>query len=205
MSAEDPRTEKTGRMSPTDNQLMEDVRDGRVEKLAVLFERYQTMLFNFFLRLTGNRAASEDLVQESFFRMLKYRTTYRAEASFAVWMYRIARNVLADRWRRTAPTDPLEVAHEIEAPGSSPYDDARLGQEVTMLRTALLSLPRDRRELIALVRNEALRYDVIAELLDCSVGAVKVRTHRALAELRDAYMALTGGDNDLRRAERAAD
>lgn len=189
----------------TDTELMVAVGRGELSLLAELFDRHHLRLFNFFMRQTARRDASEDLVQESFFRMLKYRTTYRAEASFAVWMYRIARNVLADRWRRTAPTDPLEVAHEIEAPGSSPYDDARLGQEVTMLRTALLSLPRDRRELIALVRYEALRYDEIAELLDCSVGAVKVRTHRALAELRDAYMALTGGDNDLRRAERAAD
>jgi len=63
-------------MSPTDNELMEQVRDGRVEKLAVLFERYQTMLYNFFLRLTGNRAASEDLVQEVFMRVLKYRAGY---------------------------------------------------------------------------------------------------------------------------------
>ena len=64
MNAESIKRGKTGRMSPTDNDLMTEVRDGRVEKLAVLFERYQTMLYNFFLRLTGNRAASEDLVEK---------------------------------------------------------------------------------------------------------------------------------------------
>ncbi|MCK7525668.1 MAG: hypothetical protein MZV64_52710 [Ignavibacteriales bacterium] len=76
MNADPTEKETTGRMSPTDNELMEDVRDGRVERLAVLFERYQTMLYNFFLRLTGNRAASEDLVQEVFVRVLKYRAGY---------------------------------------------------------------------------------------------------------------------------------
>ncbi|MBP1660136.1 MAG: hypothetical protein H6P95_1328, partial [Candidatus Aminicenantes bacterium] len=52
MNADHTGKETIARMSPTDNELMEDVRDGRVEKLAVLFERYQTMLYNFFLRLT---------------------------------------------------------------------------------------------------------------------------------------------------------
>ena len=46
----------------TDNQIMEDVRDGRIEKLAIIFERHQLALFNFFLRLTGSRPVSEDLV-----------------------------------------------------------------------------------------------------------------------------------------------
>src|SRR4030042_792521 len=80
MNAENPKREKIGRMSPTDNELMEDVRDGRVEKLAVLFERYQAMLYNFFLRLTGNRDASADLVQEGFMRVLKYRAGYLSES-----------------------------------------------------------------------------------------------------------------------------
>lgn len=189
----------------TDTELMVAVGRGELSLLAELFDRHHVRLFNFFLRQTDRRDASEDLVQEAFLRMLKYRSTYRAEASFTVWMYRIARNVLADRWRRAPRHESLELANAIEAPGASPYDDARLDEQVTMLRAALQSLPRDRRELIALIRFEDLRYDEISELLDCSVGAVKVRAHRALGELRDAYTALTGGDHDLRRNERAAD
>ena len=84
----------------SDNQLMEDVKTGKVEKLAVLFEKYHVQLFNFFLRLTGNRGVSEDLVQDVFMRILKYRKTYRGQSKFTVWMYQIARNAHIDHLRK---------------------------------------------------------------------------------------------------------
>ncbi len=191
--------------SRTDTELMVAVRSGEISLLAELFDRHHVRLFNFFLRLTDRRDSSEDLVQEVFLRMLKYRTSYRADASFAVWMYRIARNVVADQWRKSGTLEPLELAAELIAPAASPFDSARLDEEVAILRAAFFSLAEDRRELLVLIRFEGLRHDEISELLGCSVGAVRVRAHRALAELRDAYSALTGGDNDLRRAERTAD
>lgn len=189
----------------SDTELMVAVRGGEVSLIGELFDRHNVRLFNFFLRLTNRRDVGEDLVQEVFLRMLKYRASYRAEASFAVWMYRIARNVLADHWRKSGDCEPLELVAELTEPGASPFDVARLGEEVATLRAALFSLPADRRELLVLVRFEGLRHEEISALLGCSAGAVKVRAHRALAELRDAYAAMTGGDHDLRRAERAAD
>ena len=107
-------------MSPTDNELMEDVRDGRVEKLAVLFERYQTMLYNFFLRLTGNRAASEDLVQEVFVRVLKYRTGYLSESRFNVWLFQIARNAHIDHLRKQKPALSLDEQYRRDAQPRAP-------------------------------------------------------------------------------------
>ena len=63
--------------SQTDQAVMLTVRNGDVERISVLFHRHHRMLFNFFLRLTGNRSLSEDLVQEVFLRMLKYRQTFQ--------------------------------------------------------------------------------------------------------------------------------
>src|SRR5258708_40287137 len=76
------------------------VRDGDVERMGVLFDRHHRMLFNFFLRVAGNRGLSEDLVQEVFFRMLKYRHTYQGAANFTAWMYQIARNAHLDHTRK---------------------------------------------------------------------------------------------------------
>lgn len=87
---------------------MAEVKNGRVERLAVLFERHHIMLFNFFLRLTGNRSTSEDLVQEVFIRILKYRATYRGEDKFLGWMYRIAHNAHIDHLRRHKETVALD-------------------------------------------------------------------------------------------------
>src|ERR1700733_7851845 len=79
-----------------DNVLMQKVRDGDLAKMAVLFERHHRPLFRYFLRLTGNREFSEDLAQDVFFRMLKYRHSYQDGSPFTPWMYQVARNAHMD-------------------------------------------------------------------------------------------------------------
>src|SRR5215472_5086334 len=83
-----------------DEDLMLQVRDGAGEMLGVLFDRYQTPLFNFYAKLTGDRALSEDLVQEVFLRILKYRQSYRRGTPFRAWVYQIARNARIDHFRK---------------------------------------------------------------------------------------------------------
>jgi RNA polymerase sigma-70 factor (ECF subfamily) len=92
---------------------MARVRDGELDLLAELFERHQRRLFNFFLRLAPGRSAAEDLVQEVFVRMLKYRHTFRSEAEFTPWMFALARNAAVDQFRARPK---LEVQEDPEAP-----------------------------------------------------------------------------------------
>jgi len=181
-------------MSPTDNDLMTEVRDGRVEKLAVLFERYQTMLYNFFLRLTGNRAVSEDLVQEVFMRVLKYRAGYLGDSRFNVWLFQIARNAHIDHLRKRKGDLPLDEQF-VEAPGREPLPDAayEADREAELVRRALDRLPVRKREILVLFRFQNLKLREIAELLDCQVGTVKAQVHRALKDLGRIYLELAGG------------
>jgi len=194
MNTENTEREKTGRMSPTDNELMEDVRDGRVEKLAVLFERYQTMLYNFFLRLTGNRAASEDLVQDVFMRVLKYRAGYVGESRFNVWLFQIARNAHVDYLRKRKGELPIDEQF-VETPSREPLPEAayEAGQEAELVRRALDRLPVQKREILVLFRFQDLKLREIAELLGCQVGTVKAQVHRALKDLSRIYLDLQGG------------
>src|SRR5258706_14127912 len=69
---------------------------GEVSKLAVLFERHHRSLFRYFVSMNRNRELSEDLVQDVFFRMLRYRGSYDPQQSFTAWMYQIARNASID-------------------------------------------------------------------------------------------------------------
>jgi len=194
MDDENSNGEKTGRMPPTDNELMELVRDGKVEKLAILFERHQTMLYNFFLRLTGNRAASEDLVQEVFIRILKYRAGYQGENRFVVWVFQIARNAHVDFLRKKKGEVALDDQFA-EAPSQEPLPEERFeaDQEAVLVRRALDKLPPKKRELLVLFRFQNLKLREIAELLDVQVGTVKVQVHRALKDLSRIYLELQGG------------
>ena len=99
-----------------DEAIMQDVRAGDVGKLETLFDRHHGRCSRYFMHLTSNRAASEDLVQEVFFRILKYRHTYQTETSFRAWMYQIGRNVFMDQaGRRKAEVALPEDAGEFSS------------------------------------------------------------------------------------------
>ena len=176
----------------SDTELMREVRDGRAGALAVLFERHHARLYRFCLRMTGNRAASEDLVQDVFMRMLKYSRTFKDEMSFLPWMFRIGRNACVDYLRRAAaervPADQRDAALAAEPADESagPPDE-----RAELIQKALLALPAERREVLLLSRYEFKTYEEIAHALGCSVGAVKVRAHRAIKQLREVYLELS--------------
>jgi RNA polymerase sigma-70 factor (ECF subfamily) len=176
--------------APNDHELMIAVRAGDVRQLGELFERHHRRLYGFFVRLTNQPSVSEDLVQIVFYRILKYRHTYRDEGKFSAWFYHLARKVAADHFRKHAatptPADPADL-HEQADPDPQPSEQAATTEDVSFLRAALARLPLEQREVLVLSRLQHLNYQEIARLLDCSVGAVKVRAHRALKELRDVY------------------
>ncbi len=178
----------------SDNSLMEEVKEGKVEKMAVLFEKHHVALFNFFMRLTGNRNISEDLVQEVFMRMLKYRSTYQGRSKFTLWMYQIARNAHIDYLRKKKDALPLdEQWTDPVTTDDSPEEKLEEGQEVQLLRQALAQLPLKKREVLILSRYQNLKYKEIAELMDCHIGTVKAHVHRAIKELGRIYFEIQGG------------
>jgi RNA polymerase sigma factor (sigma-70 family) len=181
----------------SDHDLMLAVRAGELRRLGDLFERHNGPLYGFFVRLTNDRDASEDLVQMVFYRILKYRHTYRDEGKFSAWIYHLARKVAADHFnsRRGRTARLLANSDEPEwenLPDQTPGPDARATTEddLALLNRALAALPSEQRELLVLARFQHLSHEEIAHLFDTTVGAVKVRVHRAFAALRDRYFRL---------------
>lgn len=177
-----------------DERVMINVKEGKVEMLAILFEKYHVKLYNFFLRLTGNKGSSEDMTQDVFFRILKYRSSYRGECKFTTWMYRIARNVNIDYMKKYKKDIPLEEQWEEEAaPDIQPEEKAAAEQDQVFLHKALAKLAWKKREVLVLSRFQDMKYKEIAQLLDCSIESVKILVHRAIKDLRKAYIGLKGG------------
>lgn len=177
----------------SDHDLMLAVRDGELDALGELFERHHGPLYGYLAKTTGDRLAAEDIAQTVFQRILKYRHTYRDDGSFTAWMYHLARRCAADYFRKSnaapAATDPTTLHdHADDRPHAG--DDAVTGDDHAFLRRALGRLDRDDREVLLLSRFQELSFAEIASILECSVGAAKVRAHRALRELRDIYFQL---------------
>jgi RNA polymerase sigma-70 factor (ECF subfamily) len=180
-------------MLAPDEELMLEVRDGTGETLGVLFDRYHKPLYNFYSKLTGDRTLSEDLVQEVFLRILKYRQSYQPGTPFRAWIYQIARNARVDHYRKT----PKHITFEPEmAPAVMPKDEAQKSQEAELLHRALMQMPEEKREILILSRFQELKYDEIARLLGCELGTVKTRIHRAIQELRQNFRHLESGRID---------
>jgi RNA polymerase sigma factor (sigma-70 family) len=188
-----------GRLSPedgnvTDETLMHAVRAGDVAKLGLLFERHHARLFDFLARMTGNAAAAEDLVQDVFVRVLKYRATWRDEGRFESWLYRIARNARTDYFKTHATHAGIDTGIDtaLGRPSGDPLPSDLLARnrDVACLQRALALLREDKRELIVLARYQGMKLDAIADLLGVEVGTVKVRMHRAVKELREIFLRL---------------
>ena len=167
---------------------MYQVKDGQLPELRQLFNRYNIPVYNFFLRLTADAGSSEDLTQNLFYRIIRYRHTFNAgNGSFRSWMYQMARNLHADHCRQQ-----LRMAEMIRSVHDYPEDVAEkqegfIEHDFELLKKALSGLGPVDRELIVLSRYEGLKYAEIARMKGMSLSAVKVQIHRALKELRILY------------------
>ena len=181
----------------SDNALMSAVTAGTVSKLAILFERHHRALYRYFISMTRDPQTSEDLVQDVFFRILRYRATYDPRRSFTAWMYQIAKNANVDRIRQkrgeVIEIDELTMGNR-EPASSDPDPEASAvrAQDLKRVRQAMELLPPEKREILVFCRFQGMKYEEIAEVLGCGVGTVKVRVYRAMRALAEIYSTLAG-------------
>lgn len=176
----------------SDEEIMLRVKDGYLSELTELFERYHVKLYNFFLKLTFDQAVSEDLTQNLFYRIIKYRQSYNFEnGSFKSWIYQMARNIHVDYFKeqRKITEQIKNINHNHHH--ISGHEEAYREDDFEKLNNALLQLQPDQREMIVLSRFEGLKYEEISKMKDISVPAIKVQIHRAIKHLRNLYFKQT--------------
>jgi RNA polymerase sigma factor (sigma-70 family) len=182
-----------------DHQRMMAVAQGDLASMDDIYQNRHKPLFRFFFRLTGRQAKAEDLVHEVFVRMIRYRHTYETErnegettGAFEAWMYRIARNTLADDARKNRH-EVAAADGELESIASgrpTPFDTAAKRQDLALLYRAMRELSDEKRELLVLTRFHGLSYEQIGRILGCETGTVKGRVFRAMKELGSIYSGL---------------
>jgi len=183
----------------TDEQLMRRFQRGDARAFETLMRRHRTPVHTFLCRLTGDRARAEDLLQETFLRVVKAAAGWEPAALFRTWLFTIARNLAADEARRQAfrATDPLDAPREDGAPRREPVaegtpapDDAAGDALVRpRLEAALRALPAEQREVFLLREQAGLSFPEIAEATGVNENTVKSRMRYALLALRDRLAA----------------
>jgi RNA polymerase sigma-70 factor (ECF subfamily) len=173
----------------SDEALMAQVQAGDLDQLTGLFERYQGPLFGFLARLAnGDRDLAQDLTQNVFVRVLRYRASFQPGQAFRAWVYQLARHVWADHYQRQRPTADLEEVEKTASHGRAAQAQRADKDQNEALHEALSLLPAAQREVLVLHRFEGFDYAEIGEQLGCTAGAARVKAHRALDALRKIYL-----------------
>lgn len=161
---------------------MQRAASGSESAFTALVRAHQQNLVNFFARM-GAWNDCEDLAQETFVRLYRYRLQYRPEARFTTFLYHLARNVWADRGRKMQRQEKLTTAYEqeLQAPSYPTVSASRLDVEA-----ALDQLSPKLREVIVLNIYQGLRYQEVADVLQIPLGTVKSRLNLALAALKQS-------------------
>lgn len=176
----------------SESELLDSARKFDGEALAAIYDRYSPGIYAYSLRLLGDPNLAEDCTAETFSRFLQALHHGNSPRRYLqAYLYRIAHNWITDQYRRQPPA-PLSLeenvrANETDSPHQAALD--RLAQ--TRIRSSLLRLTPDQRQVIVLHYLEDWKVEEIAAALNKSVGAVKALQHRAL----DALRAVLAGDD----------
>jgi RNA polymerase sigma-70 factor (ECF subfamily) len=180
-----------------DSAIMLELSAGNMSGFDFLIQKYRKPIINFMYRMVHNQAVAEELAQEVFLRVYRSRETYRAEARFSTWLYRIATNLGVNyardtRHERTASTIYLD--EQDSDTGTTPdVADSTPGAEAAMLRRErlnairdhVLALPERQRTAVLMHKYEGMDYKQIGDVLKLSESATKSLLFRAYQTLRE--------------------
>lgn len=188
----------TGKFSSMDDAaIMLEVRVGNMSGFDFLIQKYRKPIIHFMYRMVHNQAVAEELAQEVFLRVYRSRETYRAEARFSTWLYRIATNlgvnyVRDTRHERSASTVYLDETDSDtgttpDVADATPNIEANLlrDERLKAIRQHVLALPERQRTAVLMHKYEGLDYKQIGEILKLSESATKSLLFRAYQTLRE--------------------
>jgi RNA polymerase sigma-70 factor (ECF subfamily) len=186
--------------------LMQRCKNGDIGAFDELYKRYEKRVFNCAYHICGNYHDASDITQEAFIRVYNSIQTFRGDANFLTWIYRIVTNVYLDERKKSKAHRQSSLDEFIEldenAVSRQIIDDSPLPAEVVeskeraeVVRAAINSLPEYQRMIVTLYHVEDLSYDEIAGILQLPIGTVKSRLNRArlaLAQILGARPELFG-------------
>ena len=180
-----------------DAAIMLELKAGNMAGFDFLIQKYRKPIVNFMYRMTRNQAIAEELAQEVFLRVYRSRETYRAEARFSTWLYRIATNLGVNQARdtrheRAASTVYLdepdsETGATPDVADATPDVESKLLRDERMaaIREHVMALPERQRMAVLMHKYEGMDYSQIGEVLKLSESATKSLLFRAYQTLRE--------------------
>jgi RNA polymerase sigma-70 factor (ECF subfamily) len=179
----------------SDGELIEACRRGESEAFRALFERHKDKVYSIALRYSGDAVVAQDIAQETFLKLFVGLKTFRGDANFSSWLYRLVVNSCFDQKRKVRRLMPLmdEALALLRAPNLSALDEIVRAELSGHLRDVVASLSDEQRMLLVLRYTQALSYDEIAAILGTTHGTVASRLSRIHHTLERRLSRFAGG------------
>ncbi len=193
----------------SDTELIAASLAGDTAAFGELVSRYQNRLYHSLVHMLGSAEDAKDVAQDAFVLAFQKLSTFRGDAQFYSWLFRIAMNA-AVNFRRRVRSLGASIDAAKERIGTEPADlrrDARPEQPLEqaerqrIVRAALAQLSDEFRTPLVLCEMEGLKYEEIAELLKCPIGTVRSRIHRARLELREKLQRMLKHEEEFSESE----
>jgi len=195
----------------TDEELLVAYREGERAAFVALLERYRGEVLNFLTRFLGNRAAAEDVFQDTFLQIHLSAESFDADRTFKPWLFTIAANKARDFHRRrkrraaaslSAPIggseDGAEFVDLLAGGETTPDVPVEQAEQASLVKRVVDDLPGHYREILLLSYFQRMSYQQIAETLEVPLGTVKSRLHSAVASFERSWRIATGGGGEER-------
>jgi RNA polymerase sigma-70 factor, ECF subfamily len=171
-----------------DRRLIDEALAGRKAAFGELVLRYQDRLFNSVLRVIDNQDDALDVVQDAFVNAYQSLGSFKGDAEFYTWLYRIAFNTAISHRRRRKATVSLDgLSHadpEDRSDGVQPGAAMERDEDAVALAAGLAKLSPEHKAVLVLKDIDGMKYEQIAELLWVPIGTIRSRLHRARLELK---------------------
>ena len=191
----------------TDEQLLAEYRQGDRNSFSQLMARYQRELYHFLVRFLGDRAAAEDVFQETFLQVHQSAEQFDLSRRFRPWLFTIAANKARDLIRSQArrPTNPLsasispgdddsgEFIDLMQSSAAMPDDSMQREELQALVKKTVMHMPEHLREILLLSYFHQFPYKQIGDILDIPLGTVKSRLHAAVAHFADRWRSMNHG------------
>ena len=171
-------------------------KQGDIGAFNELVQQYEKRVFNFAYHMSGNYDDAHDVAQEAFIRVFNSIGTFRGDANFTTWLYRIVTNVFLDERKKqkshmhTSLEDYIEleentVTRQVEDTGPTPDCLVETNERDTILKHAIQELPEYQRVMVVLYHTQSKSYEEIAQIMKLPIGTVKSRLNRARLALKE--------------------
>ncbi|QDV31092.1 ECF RNA polymerase sigma-E factor [Planctopirus ephydatiae] len=175
----------------TDEELIQAAQTGHTEGFTLLVRRYEQRLFRSMTRISGSPEDAEDICQEAFTRAWRAISKFRGESQFYSWVFRIALNLLRSSKRQLKASASLDAVRdaigddlEDQRADVDPSHNLQVRDQQRVVQAAMDAMEESFRTVLVLTDLEEMSYEEIARVVDCPVGTVRSRIHRARQEFR---------------------